>query len=214
MHPYVGVLQTYMTALGQSDYKTVKNLFAPSGKVLSPFLGEMLAGPFFDRLAEASAKNVITPIDIFLSATDKKHATAYFQYDWTVRDGTLITFKVMDLFTFEAVSNEVAYLDLIYDTHPIRVSAGNKYELQSLRHAGNHLASPQCGLKSTLKCNTAGMSEEHFARCFEVQAQPGPVVQSGCDAVAVGLIDAAHAHALGQVLTNQTIGVLVGAALP
>jgi hypothetical protein len=129
MHPYVGILQTYMVALGQSDYTTVKSLFALEGKVLSPFLGEMLASPFFDRLAGASTKNVITPIDIFLSTTEKNHATAYFQYDWTVRDGTLITFKVMDLFTFELGTNKVTYLDLIYDTHPIRASAGNKYEL-------------------------------------------------------------------------------------
>lgn len=67
MHPYVRVLQTYMTALGESDYTTLKGLFAPTGHVKSPFLGEMLAGPFFDRLAGASSKNVITPIDIFLS---------------------------------------------------------------------------------------------------------------------------------------------------
>lgn len=129
MHPHVRVLQTYMDALGRSDYDTVKSLFAPDAKVKSPFLGEMPAGPFFDRLAGASAKNVITPIDIFLSHSQQNHATAYFQYDWTVRDGTLITFKVMDLFTFEAGSDKVTYLDLIYDTHPIRASAGNKYEL-------------------------------------------------------------------------------------
>lgn len=129
MHDYVALLKTYMTALGDSDYATVKGLFAPDGKVLSPFLGEMPAGPFFDRLAGASTKNVITPIDIFLSTSGQNHATAYFQYDWTVRDGTLITFKVMDLFTFDPDSGKVTYLDLIYDTHPIRVSAGNKYEL-------------------------------------------------------------------------------------
>lgn len=128
MHPYVSLLNTYMVALGKSDYATVKSLFAPGGKVLSPFLGEMLAGPFFDRLAGASTQNVITPIDIFLSDSGRQHATAYFQYDWTVRDGTLITFKVMDLFTFDA-DHKVTYLDLIYDTHPIRASAGNKYEL-------------------------------------------------------------------------------------
>lgn len=129
MHNYVAILKTYMTALGDSDYATVKSLFAPDGKVLSPFLGEMLADPFFDRLAGASTKNVITPIDIFLSTSGQNHATAYFQYDWTLRDGTLITFKVMDLFTFDPDSGKVTYLDLIYDTHPIRVSAGNKYEL-------------------------------------------------------------------------------------
>jgi len=128
MHPYVGVLQAYMAALGQSDYATVKGFFVSDGKVLSPLLGEMPADRFFDRLAEASSQNTITPIDIFLSTTEKHHATAYFQYDWTVRDGTLITFKVMDLFTFEPSGSKVKYLEIIYDTYPIRASAGNKYE--------------------------------------------------------------------------------------
>ena len=129
MNAYSMVLETYMKALGASDYDTIKRLFAPGGRVRSPFLGEMEAGPFFDRLAEASSKNVITPIDIFLSATNKHHATAYFQYDWTVRDATVITFKVMDLFTFEPETDKVTHLDLIYDTHPIRSTAGNKYEI-------------------------------------------------------------------------------------
>lgn len=129
MSEYISILQTYMKALGEADYDTIKGLFTEDGRVLSPFLGEIDADTFFDRLAEASSSNVITPIDIFVSTTKKLHATAYFQYDWTVRDGTLISFKVMDLFSFEADSNKVKYLDLIYDTHPVRSTAGNKYEL-------------------------------------------------------------------------------------
>ena len=128
MHPFVDVLQTYMDALGRSDYAKIKGLFSPAGKVSSPFLGEMPYDQFFDRLEGASVENVITPIDIFLSTTEKNHATAYFQYDWTVNDGTLIKFKVMDLFTFEPDSHKIKHLDLIYDTHPIRATAGNKYE--------------------------------------------------------------------------------------
>jgi hypothetical protein len=128
MHPHRYVLDTYMDALGRGDYATIKELFSPDGRVISPFLGEMAAGPFFDRLAAASENNLITPIDVFLSDSERPHAVAYFQYDWTVRDGTLITFKVMDYFTFEHGSNLVSSLDLIYDTHPIRVSHGNKYE--------------------------------------------------------------------------------------
>lgn len=126
--PYAAILQTYMAALGDSDYVTIKDLFSRRGKVRSPFLGEMDAGPFFDRLAGASSRNVVTPIDIFVSASEQHQATAYFQYDWTVRDGTLITFKVMDLFVFDPADHKVVTLDLIYDTHPIRTSAGNKYE--------------------------------------------------------------------------------------
>jgi hypothetical protein len=128
MHPHTRVLQTYMEALGHGDYAAITDLFAPDGRVISPFLGEMAAGPFFDRLAAASETNVITPIDIFLSDSGGAHAVAYFQYDWTVRDGTVITFKVMDYFEFAPGSDLVMSLDLIYDTHPIRAEHGNKYE--------------------------------------------------------------------------------------
>jgi ketosteroid isomerase-like protein len=128
MHTHRQVLQTYMDALGRGDYATITALFSPDGRVISPFLGEMAAEPFFDRLAEASEQNVITPIDIFLSESGGNHAVAYFQYDWTVRDGTVITFKVMDYFTFAPGSDLVSLLDIIYDTHPIRVEHGNKYD--------------------------------------------------------------------------------------
>jgi hypothetical protein len=128
MHSYVDVLHTYMKALGENDYATIVSLFTPDGKVLSPFLGEMQAGPFFTRLQGASSQNVITPIDVFASARQSNRATAYFRYDWTVSDGTLISFNVMDLFEFREGTDKISYLTLIYDTHPIRSTAGNKYE--------------------------------------------------------------------------------------
>ena len=37
--------------------------------------------------------------------------------------------KVMDLFTFDRVSSKVTHPDLLCDAHPIRASAGNKYQL-------------------------------------------------------------------------------------
>ena len=128
MQSYAQVLHTYMEALGRSDYATIAGLFAPDGTVQSPFLGEMLAEPFFDRLSQASELNVITPIDVFLSDGNTTRAVAYFRYDWTVRDGSVITFNVMDLFTFAPDSDSVTRLDLIYDTHPIREKHGNAYE--------------------------------------------------------------------------------------
>ncbi|MEC7588629.1 MAG: hypothetical protein VX425_07400 [Pseudomonadota bacterium] len=53
---------------------------------------------------------------------------AYFRSDWTVNDGTLITFHGMDLFQFRSCTDKVGALTLIYDTHPIRQTAGNKYK--------------------------------------------------------------------------------------
>lgn len=53
---------------------------------------------------------------------------AYLRYDWTVNDGTLNTFNAMDLFAFHDGSDKVGALTLIYDTPPIRQTAGNTYE--------------------------------------------------------------------------------------
>ena len=55
-------------------------------------------------------------------------AAAYLRYDWTVNDGTLITFNVMDLFAFHDGGDKVGALTLIYDTPPIRQTAGITYE--------------------------------------------------------------------------------------
>jgi hypothetical protein len=128
MARFAHVLNAYLDALGRGDYATIKGLFSADGRVRSPFLGEMAAAPFFDRLAAASAQNVITPLDVFESTSGGPHAVAYFQYDWTVTDGTLITFTVMDYFEFEPDSDKIAFLDLIYDTHPIRAEHGDKYD--------------------------------------------------------------------------------------
>lgn len=126
---YIDVMRRYMKALDAADYPAIVALFAPGGRVVSPFLGEMEAGPFFERLGGASQKNVITPIDVFVSADGTPRATAFFRYDWTVNDGTLISFEVMDLFEFAPGTAQVKRLSLIYDTHPIRSTAGNKYEI-------------------------------------------------------------------------------------
>ena len=40
----------------------------------------------------------------------------------------MITFNVMDLFEFWSGTDKAGALTLIYDTHPIRQTAGNKYE--------------------------------------------------------------------------------------
>ena len=125
---YETVLRRYMEALGASDYATVKSLFAEDCTVTSPFLGLMLARDFFDRLGCATKGNVITLIDVFLPSGDQQHAVAYFCHDWKVTDGTLITFNVMDLFEFRSGTDKVGVLTLINDTHPIRQTAGNKYE--------------------------------------------------------------------------------------
>lgn len=125
---YEAALRRYMEALGASDYATIKSLFADDGTVTSPFLRLMPARDFFDKLGGAKKGNVIAPIDGFLPSGHEQHAVAFFWYDWMVNDGTLITFHVMDLLEFRPGTDKVGALTLIYATHPIRQTGGNKYK--------------------------------------------------------------------------------------
>jgi hypothetical protein len=102
---------------------------AGGASVKSPVLGDMAAGPFVDRLAAASAHECHHADRSLPDQLRPESCHRVFQYDWTARDPTLITFKVMDLFTFEPDSGKITYLDITYDTHPIRASARNTYQL-------------------------------------------------------------------------------------
>lgn len=124
----VDALRTYMQALDGGDYETIVSLFAPDNAVTSPFLGTMPAADFFGQLSRASANNDITSLDIFVSESRADQAVAYFQYDWTMADGSVVVFKVMDLFGFEPGSARFSSLDIIYDTHPVRSEHGDKYQ--------------------------------------------------------------------------------------
>lgn len=128
MNERVDALRTYMQALDGGDYETIVSLFAPDNAVTSPFLGTMPAADFFGQLSRASANNDITSLDIFVSESGADQAVAYFQYDWTMADGSVVVFKVMDLFGFEPGSARFSSLDIIYDTHPVRSEHGDKYQ--------------------------------------------------------------------------------------
>jgi len=67
------------------------------------------------------------------------------------------------------------------------------------------------GAASTDRCNTGVKS---FCRRFEPQRLAGPFVELPCHLVQMSLRVYRQVGALGEVLSEQAIGVLVGAALP
>ncbi|PSL21886.1 nuclear transport factor 2 family protein [Shimia abyssi] len=119
------ILQRYFQALTDGDTDTILSLFAPSGEVMSPFLGVMAAAPFFAKLAEASNGSVLTVLDILHSSIGKT-AAARFRYDWTLKDGSAVHFEGVDHFTFDA-EDRITRMNIYYDTHPLRVEVGDKY---------------------------------------------------------------------------------------
>ena len=121
-------IRNYMEALGAGEYETIVSLFTDDGTVTSPFLGTMLAPDFFEQLARASSRNVITPIDVMVSASDPARGAGYFEYDWTMADGSSVVFNVVDAFTFEPGGERFTSMTIIYDTHPVREEHGDKYQ--------------------------------------------------------------------------------------
>ena len=130
VHPQIETVRRYLACLHASDTAGLIACFEADGRVFSPFLGEMLARDFFPKLSAASSQSVITPIDLLTSiAPDSEgvRVAAYFRYDWTLKDGRLLTFTCVDMFGFAPGSERMASMHILYDTHPLREQVGDKY---------------------------------------------------------------------------------------
>ena len=128
--PHTDTIRHYLKCLHATDVPGLVDCFEPEGVVHSPFLGTMKARDFFPKLADASTQSVITPIDLFESvkADGAVHrVAAYFRYDWTLKDGKVVTFTCVDVFEFQAGSERIASMSIVYDTHPLREEVGDKY---------------------------------------------------------------------------------------
>ncbi len=128
--PQLDTIRRYLKCLHATDVPGLVDCFAPEGIVKSPFLGTMKARDFFPKLAGASSQSVITPIDLFESveAGGAVHrVAAYFRYDWTLKDGKVVTFTCVDVFEFQASADRIDSMTIVYDTHPLREEVGDKY---------------------------------------------------------------------------------------
>lgn len=119
-------VSAYLRALETADPQTICPLFCPDADIYSPFLGWMKPRPFFEKLQAASGPSVIVPIDICLSASGKRLATGYFRYEWTLKDGSRAPFDCVDVFEFDP-QGLIEKMTIVYDTHPIRSTVGDKY---------------------------------------------------------------------------------------
>jgi ketosteroid isomerase-like protein len=123
---YTRQVGNYLNALERGDVAAICALFAPDARIFSPFLGWMAPKPFFDKVEAASAPSRITPIDICVSTTGARRATGYFVYDWALKDGSAVQFECVDVFEFDE-SARIERMVIVYDTHPIRSTVGDKY---------------------------------------------------------------------------------------
>lgn len=123
---YTKQVLIYLKALERGDVAAICALFTPDAQIFSPFLGWMRPAPFFAKVNLASGESKITPIDICVSTTGARRATGYFIYDWGLKDGSAVRFECVDVFEFDG-NGLVEKMIIVYDTHPIRSTVGDKY---------------------------------------------------------------------------------------
>ena len=126
MSDYKAIVESYLQALDNSDLQEILSLFEDDATVVSPFLGKLSAKSFFPKVIENSAATEITVFDICVGTGDKARVIGYFNYDWTMKDGTHILFDCCDVFEFSG-EQKIRSMIIMYDTHPLRALVGDKY---------------------------------------------------------------------------------------
>lgn len=123
---YAAKLTDYLHALEKSNVDGVVALFAPQATIYSPLLGWVSPASFYRKLADASGNSTITLLDLFHSSSGSRRATAYFRYDWVLKDQSTVSFDCVDVFDFNA-EGLIEKLVIIYDTHTIRDDLGDRF---------------------------------------------------------------------------------------
>jgi len=120
-------VRRYLSALEAGDPEKAAALFVPKGWVRSPFLGQLPVRDYVAKVAGASSNAKLTVYDVLVSAEGHLRAVAYYQYDWSLKDGTRVSFDCADVFNFDPESGHIESIVLVYDTHPVRGAVEHRY---------------------------------------------------------------------------------------
>ena len=120
-------VHNYLKALEAGDANKAAALFIPDGWVESPFLGRLPVRQFVKKVADASSGTKLTVHDVLVSAEGHLRAVAYYLYDWTLLDGSNVSFECADVFNFDAATGRLESIVLVYDTDPVRDVVEDKY---------------------------------------------------------------------------------------
>jgi hypothetical protein len=120
-------VRKYLLALEAGDPEKAASLFVPDGWVQSPFLGRLPVRDYVTKVARASSGAKLTVYDVLVSAEGHLRAVAYYLYDWSLKDGSKVSFDCADVFNFDLNSGRIESIVLVYDTRPVRDVVENKY---------------------------------------------------------------------------------------
>ncbi len=109
----------YLAAVEAADVDAVLELFAADGVVHSPLYGVRPASEFYPLLFADTAESRLT---LRRTLRDGDDAIAFwFDFDWTLSDGTPAPFSVVDVAELDA-DGRIRDLHIVYDTAPLRAA--------------------------------------------------------------------------------------------
>jgi len=108
----------HLEALNAGDLDAVLALFSESATVASPLYGPRDAKGFYADLFADTERSETRLLNMFTGGANS--VALHFQYDWTMADGTPVSFEVVDVFELTEAGDRFAKLTIIYDTAPLR----------------------------------------------------------------------------------------------
>lgn len=106
----------YFEGLESGDAQKLLSLFEEDAVVLSPLYGRLPAKQFYSDLFKDTSESRITLLNIFKSFGNEDTCSGHFRYDWTMKDGSVVTFECVDVFKVSP-DNKFQQLTIIYDTY-------------------------------------------------------------------------------------------------
>lgn len=115
--PIDALIEQYLNGLNTGDLDLLLTLFTPDGTVDSPLYGVMPARDFYPALFKDTARSVVT-LRRSLVSDDISTIAFWFDFDWTLADGSPAPFTVVDV--AELRDGLISTLHIVYDTYPLR----------------------------------------------------------------------------------------------
>ena len=104
---------TYLNLLRDGNALELTRLFSKDGTVASPVYGLVPANDFYNILFADTKTSKLTLDGVFHEEASNR-VIVLFDYDWTLKNGKKVLFKVSDVFEFNS-QEKVTKLTIIYD---------------------------------------------------------------------------------------------------
>lgn len=114
------IAKAYISYLENGEIENVIHLFTTTGIVHSPIYGTKPARAFYTILAKDTSNSKLKTNGIF-EDQDSNQLALYFNYTWTLKNDTIVSFDVVDIIYFNE-ENKITELKIIYDTQLSRIA--------------------------------------------------------------------------------------------